>query len=192
MNPLYLLAAGGAAEGLGGLMARSNQKRANRANMRLRQGALSNVDLAGSTARQDTAEAFGNQQSGLVNRLAERGLTGSTAQDAALNANLGQRQQAMSRINEGVAREKNAVMGQFQTEASPYNPLMGVGSLLGQGANYLAADQARQRETSALEKLAGVAGADRVTKEQLNGGGVRAKLSGGGNWWDWVLRNHGS
>lgn len=189
MNPMYLLAAGGAAEAGGGFLNMARQKKANRENKKLRASALSNVDLAGSTARQDTAEAFGNQQAGLTNRLAERGLTGSTAQDAALNANLGERQRAMSRINEGVAREKNAVMGQFQTEVSPNNPLSGLGGLLGGAAQFAAADNARTDQNNALSKLAGMGGNDAVTKAQLEGMGVRAKLSGGGNWWDWMMRN---
>lgn len=189
MDPLYLLAAGGAAETGGGLLNMARQKRANREAKKLRAGALANVDLAGSTARQDTAESFGNQASGLTNRLAERGLTGSTAQDAAMNANLGERQRAMSRINEGVAREKNAVMGQFQTEVSPNNALSGLGGLLGGAAQFVAADNARTDQNNALSRLAGLGGNDAVTKAQLEGVGTRAKLSGGGNWWDWIMRN---
>lgn len=174
MDPATLALLGGtaAAETGGGLLAGLGQKKKNRRTKQRFQGALANVDLAGSTARQDTAEAFGDQQAGLKSNLAERGLTGSTAFDAALNANLGNRQRAMSRINEGVAREKNALLGQYDEQPDASNPLLGLADVLGQGA-----------------KLSAVQNQDAVTKAQLNGTETRARLSGGGSWWDRLLNS---
>ena len=175
IDPMYGIAAGAGLEGLGGLIASGQAKRAKRAAKQRRTGALGNVYLAGSTARQDVAETFGDQQSGLRNSLGARGLTGSTAFDAALNSNLGNRQRAMSRVNEGVAREKNAILGQFDDQVSGNNWLTGLGGLVGKAGTTMA-------------MLDGIGDNDRVTKAQLNGGEAKAKLTGGGFSWDELMR----
>lgn len=178
---------GGGLEAAGGLLGESRRKKANKATKARRTAALGNVDLAGSTAKQDVVESFGDAKASIGSQQASRGLTGSTAFDAALNSNLGERQRSMSRINEGVAREKNAILGQFDDQVSPNNWLTGLGGLAAKAGTL----DAVQGGGGGLDSLFGIGGSDTVTKAQLMGKESKARLGGGGSWWDQLLRMQG-
>lgn len=179
---------GGGLEAAGGLLGESKRKKANKATKARRTAALGNVDLAGSTAKQDVVESFGDAKASIGSQQASRGLTGSTAFDAALNSNLGERQRSMSRINEGVAREKNAILGQFDDQVSPNNWLTGLGGLAAKAGTL---DALKEGGGGGLDSLLGIGGNEAVTKAQLNGKESKARLGGGGNWMDWILRTMG-
>lgn len=161
----------------GGLMGDSAQKRANRGAKMRYQGALNNVTNGASVARQDAAEQFGNAQAGLLNRNAERGLTGTSAWDSALNNVMTGRSRAMSGITQDEAAAKNNIMGQYQESVGPNNwatGLSGVFSKLG-----------------VLDQLGGVQGQQGVTNAKLGGTEATARLNGGGSMWDELLKMFG-
>lgn len=160
-----LMAASMGAGMLGGIAGHKDAKRAYKRQNDLWQGALAGVDLSGSHGRQDVAESFGAQQAGLANRMNERNLTGSTAYDAALNANLGNRQRAMGRVNADTAQQRAAILGDAPT---PPGSLMagmmnGISGMAGQGA-------VMQHQGDMADKL---------TKTRLGGGGGNMDL------WSW-------
>jgi len=160
-----------AATGLvGGLVGHGAAKRDAKKRDMLWKGMLGSVDLGASQARQDVAEQSGQAASGLRNSLAERGLTGSTAYDAANNAILAGRGKAMGAINARQAQDRNQLLGMAP----------------GPGPS----------KAGLWEGLAGVAGnagvlsqqnlmADRLTRAMLNGQGAQSQLQGGGSVWDW-------
>lgn len=209
-----LLGGSAALEGIGGLMGARDAKRDYKHRRGLWQGALAGVDLAGSQGRQDVAETFGAQQAGLANRLNERNLTGSTAYDAALNANLGNRQRAMSRVNNETAARRAEILGQAPTPpgGSGAGLWSGLSGLLGQGATMQHQGDIAGRLAGALgggggegmrpgggggwgqflggggggPSFAGESGQfDKMATEQVRGNDTRARLKGRGDLWSW-------
>lgn len=173
----WMQAAGFAADAGGGLMSMGAQNRANRQSKRMFQGALANTANAGALARQDAGEQFGNAQANLVHRNAQRGLTGTTAWDSALNNVMAGRSKAMSAINQDEANAKNQIMGQYSETVSPNNWATGLAGVLGKMGN--------------LKAMGGVDGQDGVTQGRVNGKEAEARMDGGGNVFDDLLRRLG-
>lgn len=155
---------------LGGIMGGKAAKREAKKRDALWKGMLGSVDLGASQARQDVAEQSGQAASGLRNSLAQRGLTGSTAFDAANNSILTGRGNAMAAINAKQAQDRNAILGQAPQGA----PSMGAG--LFEGLSGAVGKLSTMNQQGMM--------ADRLTRARMNGSDVREQMQGGGSLWD--------
>jgi hypothetical protein len=188
---------------MGGLMGDKAAKRAKKRQDMLYKQALAGVDLGASQGRQDVTESFGNQRSGMVNNLAEQGLTGSTAQDAALNSSLGAQQKAMSRISADAASQKAGLLGMMPTGPDVSSTANLLGGLSGTAGKLdMLGSQGKQGGGggggSPWDSLApgsvqgppnamgeGPGGADTLSRIKLGGGDAQARMGGSGGLWDW-------
>jgi hypothetical protein len=133
-NPYLMLGSVGLA-GLGGIMGGRAQKKANRANEARYRQILALLQGQGSAAKQEIAMQEGEARAGLGANLLQRGMTGSSAYDAAMNDLRERGQRQRTAIDESVANRTAGVM-ENRTDTAGGNPLTGFAQLAGSLGQY--------------------------------------------------------
>lgn len=129
-NPYLMLGSVGLA-GLGGIMGGRAQKKANRANEARYRQILGLLQGQGSAAKQEIAMQEGEARAGLGANLLQRGMTGSSAYDAAMNDLRERGQRQRTAIDESVANRVAGVMENRTDTAAGGNPLASFAQLAG-------------------------------------------------------------
>jgi len=165
-NPYLMLGSVGLA-GLGGIMGGRAQKKANRANEARYRQILGLLQGQGSAAKQEIAMQEGEARAGLGANLLQRGMTGSSAYDAAMNDLRERGQRQRTAIDESVANRMAGVM-ENRTDTAGGNPLMGFAQLAGSLGQY-GGNLDFQRKILAM-----------LQGGNINGAGAAARIFGGG------------
>lgn len=129
-NP-YLMAGSIGLGALGGIMGGRAQKKANRANEARYRQILGLLQGQGSAAKQEIAMQEGEARAGLGANLLQRGMTGSSAYDAAMNDLRERGQRQRTAIDESVANRVAGVMENRTDTAAGGNPLASFAQLAG-------------------------------------------------------------
>lgn len=175
--------------GLSALADMQSKKRAKRSFRNAQQAQLNAVDLDTSADRQAVQEQYGDMKSQAKSRLAERGVTGSTAMDSVLNTYGTGQQRAMSTIGNERDRRRAAILGQLGPQDNgTAGALGGLAGLAGSAASLgFAQDRARQQDDLYRQLLAGggsVGGDNLVVRNQLAGNEALARMGGQNALWD--------
>lgn len=165
-NP-YLQVASMGLGALGGIMGGKAQKKANRANEARYRQILGLLQGQGSAAKQEIAMQEGQARAGLGASLLQRGMTGSSAYDAAMNDSREREQRQRTAIDESVANRTAGVM-ENRTDTAGGNPLQGFAQLAG-AAGQFGANLDFQRKLLAM-----------LQAGNMNGAGTAARIFGGG------------
>jgi hypothetical protein len=128
-NPYLQVASVGLA-GLGGIMGGKAQKKANRVNEARYRQILNLLQSQGSAAKQEIAMQEGQARAGMKSGLLQRGVTGSSAYDAAMNDSREREQRQRTAIDESVSSRIAGLM-ESRTDTAGANPLTGFAQLAG-------------------------------------------------------------